>query len=73
MVALGSLIAAPLWALIGWLRGRNAAQRAAAVEKERDYAATRRQMDTAETEARSLGNDPDAARRWLRERDAASP
>ncbi|WP_112308965.1 hypothetical protein [Pseudogemmobacter bohemicus] len=69
LAAVLGLTLAPLMALIGWWRGRAAARKAVQAESEANYAKTRRRMDAAEP----VGNDPDAARRWLRERDAARP
>ena len=71
---MGALILRWLWkpvavllALLAvWLRGRSSAKQKTALEAAEAYARTRKGMD----DAPDLGNDPDAARRWLRERDA---
>ena len=47
-------------------RGRARARQQTALGAAEAYAKTRKGMDDAE----NLGDDPDAARRWLRERDA---
>lgn len=70
---MGNLILRALWkpfalllALLAvWWRGRASARQETALEAAERYAKTRRRMDDAES---NLGNDPDAARRWLRER-----
>lgn len=59
----GAVIAALVTA---WRRGRASAKQQAALDAAEAYAKTRKGMDDADT----LGNDPDAARRWLSERDA---
>ena len=54
-----------------WLRGRASARQQTALEAAEAYAKTRKGMDDAEYEIiEGIGNDPDAARRWLSERDA---
>ena len=50
-------------------RGRASARQQTALEAAEAYAKTRKGMD----DAPDLGNDPDAARRWLSERDANQP
>jgi len=47
-----------------WLSGRRSGDVRAENMGLRDYKATRERMDDAD----DLGNDPDAATRWLRER-----
>lgn len=71
-----ALILSPLrraagWALAGlmaflavWGLAKREARRETALEAAERYAKTRKRMDDADT----LGNDPDAARRWLHER-----
>ena len=74
---MGALILRWLWkpfavllALLAvWLRGRASARQQTALEAAEAYAKTRKEMD----DAPDHGNDPDAARRWLRERDANQP
>lgn len=62
--AAGWAFAAVLAFLAVWgLAKRQARQETALAAAER-YAKTRRKIDDADT----LGNDPDAARRWLHER-----
>ena len=46
-------------------RGRKEAKAETALEAAERYAKTRKAMDDEET---AMGDDPDAARRWLRER-----
>jgi hypothetical protein len=60
---------AGLLALIGaalgiYAKGRGDAKAKTALQAAEAYAKTRKEMDDADT----LGNDPDAARRWLHER-----
>jgi hypothetical protein len=60
---------AGLLALIGaavglYAKGRGDAKAKTALRAAEAYAKTRKEMDDADT----LGNDPDAARRWLHER-----
>lgn len=61
----------PLAATLGllWVRrdARKDARQETALEAAERYAKTRKDMDDA-----PLANDPDIARRWLSERDAAS-
>ncbi|MCL4065757.1 hypothetical protein M3484_04150 [Pseudomonas sp. GX19020] len=71
---MGALILRWLWkpvavllALLAvWWRGRASTKQQTALEAAEAYARTRKDMD----DASDLGNDPDAARRWLRERYA---
>jgi hypothetical protein len=60
---------AGLLALIGaalglYAKGKGDAKAKTALQAAEAYAKTRKEMDDADT----LGNDPDAARRWLHER-----
>lgn len=48
-----------------WLAGRRDAKQAAKSQGLKDYQATRKEMDDAETD---LGADPAVLRDWLRER-----
>ncbi|MBJ2151870.1 hypothetical protein [Paracoccus sp. IB05] len=66
-VAAFALVLVPVMALIGWWRARVAARKVVQAESEAHSAQTCRQMDAAA----SLGNDPDAARRWLHARGEA--
>ena len=66
LTALWKPVAVVLALLAVWLRGRSSAKQQTALEAAEAYAKTRKGMD----DAHDLGNDPDAARRWLRERDA---
>ena len=58
----------PLAAILGALgiyaKGRADANGKAAMKDAKEYRETRKRVDEAET----VGNDPDAARRWLHER-----
>ena len=49
--------------LASWLGGRKSAQNDAKVEELDSYVRTRKNMDDV-----VVGDDPDLARRWLRER-----
>jgi hypothetical protein len=62
--ALWKPIAAILAALGIYLAGRNDARQRAKSEALKDYAETRKKADAADI----IGDDPDLARRWLRER-----
>lgn len=46
-----------------WFGGRKSAKAAAKTEELNEYVETRKRMDEVDP-----GDDPDAARRWLRER-----
>ena len=64
-VALVLAVLAVFW------RGKASARQQTALEAAEAYAKTRKGMDDAEYEIiEGIGNDPDAARRWLSERDA---
>ena len=54
---------------LAWMAGKRDARQQTALEAAEAYAKTRKDMD----DAPEFGNDPDAARRWLRERDANQP
>jgi hypothetical protein len=49
--------------LVAWLKGRGSVK--AKIKQAEAYAETRKRIDDEAT----VGNDPAAARRWLRERD----
>ncbi len=66
LAALWKPVALLLALLAVWWRGRASAKQQTALEAAEAYAKTRKGMD----DAPDLGNDPYAARRWLRERDA---
>ena len=59
-------VAVLLALLAVWFRGRSSTKQQTALEAAEAYERTRKGMD----DAPDLGNDPDAARRWLHERDA---
>ena len=64
------VIAAALAAIVGlaawaYRKGRKEARQETALEAAERYAKTRKEIDNAEDD---VGDDPDAARRWLRER-----
>ena len=64
------VIAAVLAAIVGlaawaYRKGRKEARQETALEAAERYAKTRKEIDNAEDD---VGDDPDAARRWLRER-----
>ena len=61
---IGSIIAAIVVALSFFL-GRRAASNEAEAKASEAYIETRKAVDDADA---SFGDDPDAARRWLRER-----
>ena len=58
--AIGAVIAAVFGA---WLFGRRQGQKAEQAKIDKAYRETREKMDEV-----VVGDDPDAARRWLRER-----
>lgn len=58
--ALGAIVAF----LAVWGLAKRQARQETALQAAERYAKTRKRMDDADT----LGNDPDAARRWLHER-----
>ncbi|RMF06356.1 MAG: hypothetical protein D6773_04420 [Alphaproteobacteria bacterium] len=51
--------------ITAWLMGRSSQRARDARRRLENYRDTRRRMDDADAE---LGNDPDIARRWLRDR-----
>lgn len=63
-----------LWAVLsvfgaGYIRNWFQSRKIWKLEKAKDYMETRKDVDDADAEFdASVGNDPDAARRWLRER-----
>ena len=64
------VVAAGLAAIVGlaawaYRKGRKEARQETALEAAERYAKTRKEIDNAEDD---VGDDPDAARRWLRER-----
>ena len=70
LMTIAGIIAA-IFAALGFSRwtgkrqARREVKRETALEAAERQAATRKRMDEADD---TLGNDPDAARRWLRER-----
>ena len=63
----GAAVLAAILGLVAWAyrKGRKEARQETALEAAERYAKTRKEIDNAEDD---VGDDPDAARRWLRER-----
>ena len=63
--AVSALLAAALAVFGVYQHGRKRQRQETALDAAERYAKTRKEMD----DAPDYGNDPDAARRWLRERN----